>query len=108
MRKLKFHEQKLLKKTNFYDWKSDSNLREGDIVRRYNLTDREDYGRYNKVCGLITKLTAQLRKLKADDPDRIKMTEMLLDKLFNMGVIHSKQSLELCEKIPVSRFCRRR
>mmetsp|Transcript_13802 Transcript_13802/g.14963 ORF Transcript_13802/g.14963 Transcript_13802/m.14963 type:complete len:126 (+) Transcript_13802:66-443(+) len=78
MRQLKFHEQKLLKKVNFYDWKSTRNVRESSILRKYQIEDREDYTKYSKLAGLITKLCAQLRKLKSSDEDRIKMTEILL------------------------------
>ncbi|KOB87968.1 ribosomal protein S4 [Plasmodium falciparum Dd2] len=33
MRKLKYHEQKLLKKVNFYDWKRTNNVREVKVLR---------------------------------------------------------------------------
>lgn len=108
MRKLKYHEQKLLKKVDFYNWKSDANIRENKILRRYRIQDREDYTKYNKLCGLITKTTAKLRKMKSSDEDRIRMTEILLEKLYGMGVIPSKQSLEEVYKLSASSFCRRR
>jgi len=108
MRKLKHHEQKLLKKVNFYEWKSDSNIRENRILKRYHIDDREDYTKYNKIAGLVTKLCAQLRKLKADDQDRIKMTQVLLEKLYSMGLIQNPQSLEDCHQLSASTFCRRR
>jgi U3 small nucleolar ribonucleoprotein protein IMP3 len=108
MRKLKHHEAKLLKKTNFFSWEGGKNVREAQIVHRYQLVDREDYGRYNKLAGSITSLVSMLRKLPANDGDRIKMTEMLLEKLHTMGLIASTQSLDLCVNIPTSAFCRRR
>ncbi len=43
MRELKFHEKKLLKKVDFYDWKTENNVHETKVVRRYHLQDREDY-----------------------------------------------------------------
>ena len=43
MRKLKYHEQKLLKKTNFLEGKADDSAREAAILRRYHITRREDY-----------------------------------------------------------------
>jgi U3 small nucleolar ribonucleoprotein protein IMP3 len=46
MRKLKFHEEKLLKKVDFYNWKNENNVHEIKTVRRYHLEDREDYTRY--------------------------------------------------------------
>ena len=46
MRKLKFHEKKLLKKVDFFNWKNEGNIHEIKVIRRYNLQDREDYTRY--------------------------------------------------------------
>ncbi|MCO5560066.1 hypothetical protein L7F22_013672 [Adiantum nelumboides] len=43
MRQLKFHEQKLLKKVNFLEWKRERGHREGLIMRRYHITGRDDY-----------------------------------------------------------------
>ena len=45
MRKLKHHEQKLLRKVNFLSWQGEDNLRENKILRRYHITKREDYAR---------------------------------------------------------------
>lgn len=108
MRKLKYHEQKLLKKTDFLNWKKEKNIREIKVLRRYHIHDREDYVKYNKTCGQITKLVAFLKTFRSDDPFRIKMTEQLLQKLYDMGVVTTKKNLTVCEKIAVSAFCRRR
>ena len=80
MRQLKHHEGRLLKKANFYEWKSDKggNVRESAILRKYCIEKREDYQKYNKLTGLITKTVAQLRKLKPDDEERLKMEKLLL------------------------------
>jgi len=45
VRKLKFHEQKLLKKVDFLQWKHENNIREIQVMRRYHIQNREDYGR---------------------------------------------------------------
>jgi U3 small nucleolar ribonucleoprotein protein IMP3 len=108
VRKLKYHEQKLLKKVNLYNWKSDQNIREIKVLRRYHIQDREDYTKYNKLCGKITKLVGDLRKLPSDDKERIKMTEILLEKLYDMGICKAGQSLEECHELAASTFCRRR
>eukprot|EP00249_Psilotum_nudum_P007192 c20382_g1_i1 orf=356-904(+) len=108
MRKLKFHEQKLLKKVNFLEWKRERGHREAMIMNRYHVTGRDDYKKYNKLCGMVTKLTNILKQLDPKDPFRIQMTEQLLEKLYNMGVIPTKKSLALCDKLSVSSFCRRR
>ena len=46
MRRLKFHEQKLLKKVDLYNWKSEKNHREVQVMRRYHIQNREDYEKY--------------------------------------------------------------
>lgn len=43
VRKLKYHERKLLKKVDFISWKADRNIREVQILRRYHVQKREDY-----------------------------------------------------------------
>ncbi len=46
--------------------------------------------------------------LDPKDPFRDTKTDLLLDKLFKMGIINTKSSLSQCEKVTVSAFCRRR
>jgi U3 small nucleolar ribonucleoprotein protein IMP3 len=60
MRDLKFHEKKLLRKVNQYDWKRENNVREISVLRKYHVSDRDDYGRYNKICGMITGMVAKI------------------------------------------------
>jgi U3 small nucleolar ribonucleoprotein protein IMP3 len=107
VRKLKYHESKLLKKLNFLEWKQDDNLREVKILRRYHVQDREDYHTYNKVVGFVTKLTTMLKNLDPRDPVRIETTQLLLDKLYSLGIIQNKR-LQACDKIAASTLCRRR
>mmetsp|Transcript_6715 Transcript_6715/g.23152 ORF Transcript_6715/g.23152 Transcript_6715/m.23152 type:complete len:182 (+) Transcript_6715:79-624(+) len=108
MRKLKYHEQKLLKKVKFLQWKRENNHRELQVLRRYHIQDRDDYSKYNKVAGLITKLVSMLKTLAADDPARIEITDLILEKLKNMGIISTKKSLSQLEEVSTSAFCRRR
>lgn len=56
MRELKFHEKKLLKKTDLYDWKQISSLKKAQVVRKYRLSSRKDYNFYNHLVGYVTKL----------------------------------------------------
>jgi len=81
-RQLKHHEQKLLKKANFVEWKKEHNLREIQIIRRYRIQDREDYSKYNKLCMQIKKLAHQLQAMEVEDPIRNEMVDQLLDKLY--------------------------
>lgn len=46
MRRLKYHERRLLKKVNFLEWKKDNNIREVKILGKYGIEDREDYHKY--------------------------------------------------------------
>ena len=43
VRKLKFHEQKLLKKVDFLNWQVDNNLHEVKVMRKFHIHKREDY-----------------------------------------------------------------
>lgn len=128
MRELKFHEKKLLKKVDFLNvrvsflsyppfrscqerikWKQDANLREIKVMRRYHIQDREDYHKYNKLCGSLRGLAHRLSLLPAQDPFRPRMEAQLLSKLYDMGVLSSEAKLSDVEnKLTVAAFCRRR
>lgn len=108
VRKLKYHEQKLLKKVDFIDWKSDSVLRENKILRKYHIQKREDYTKYNKLCGSIHQLSTKIRELNPKDPVRIESTYKLLQKLYNLGLITDSKDFSLVNKVTASAFCRRR
>ncbi|TVU16450.1 hypothetical protein EJB05_40016 [Eragrostis curvula] len=108
MRKLKFHEQKLLKKTNFLEYKRDKGHREAAVTQRFSLIDRDDYKKYNGICQMVQKQVNIIKQMDPRDPFRIEMTDMLLDMLYDMGVISTKKSLLKCEQLSVSSFCRRR
>lgn len=108
MRKLKFHEKKLLKKVNFLEWKREGGHREPNVMRRYLITGRDDYKKYSSLCRMVQKLVNILKQIDPRDPYRIEMTDALLEKLYNMGVITTRKSLAVCENLSVSSFCRRR
>lgn len=108
MRQLNFHEKKLLKKVDFLQWKNEHNLRELQVMRRYHIQDRDDYKKYNKLCGMVTKTVSVMKKLDAKDETRIELTDQLLDKMYALGVITTKKSLVQLEKISTASFCRRR
>lgn len=123
VRKLKFHEQKLLKKVDFLNvchfsllvsssdrlqWKQDANLREIKVMRRYHIQDREDYHkcasfsahglllterRYNKLCGSLRSFAHRVSLLPAQDPFRARMEGQLLSKLYDMGVLNTSAKL---------------
>lgn len=109
VRKLKHHEQKLLKKVDFLNWRQDNNHRDTQVMGRFHIQNREDYHKYNKICGDIRKLAHHLSLLQPTDPFRIKHEQLLLDKLYNMGILATKSKIsDLENKVSVSAFCRRR
>lgn len=77
-------------------------------MRRYHITNRDDYKQYNQLCGQVTRLVATLKRLDSKDSTRIDITDKLLNKLYDMGVINIKKSLVQLEKLSTSSFCRRR
>lgn len=102
MRQLKHHEQRLLKKVDFLAWKSDAGMREVKVMRRYHVQERsvlraplrflligrrEDYHAYNKVCGQVRRLSHLLSRLPPADPFRGKYQDLLLSKLYDMGIL---------------------
>lgn len=46
VRKLKYHEEKLLKKVDFMNWPVDNNLHEAKVMRKFHIRKREDYTKY--------------------------------------------------------------
>ncbi|KAK9461870.1 uncharacterized protein V1516DRAFT_673199 [Lipomyces oligophaga] len=109
LRKLKHHEQKLLKKVDFLDWKSDKGHREADIMRRYHVQKREDYHKYNKLCGSIRQLAYKLAQLPPTDPVRIKHERELLAKLQALAILPPGAPISSLENhVSVSALCRRR
>uniref|UniRef100_A0A1A8ETA3 U3 small nucleolar ribonucleoprotein protein IMP3 n=1 Tax=Nothobranchius korthausae TaxID=1143690 RepID=A0A1A8ETA3_9TELE len=108
VRKLKHHEQKLLKKVDFINWEVDNNLHEVKVLRRYHIEKREDYMKYNKLSRSIRTLAQKIRDLDEKDGFRAQSTHHLLEKLYSLGIIPTRQNLALTEKVTVSSFCRRR
>jgi len=50
------------------------------VMRRYHIQDRDDYMKYNKMVGMITKLTNMLKQLDPQDKARVELTDQLLAK----------------------------
>ncbi|KAJ3339277.1 Small subunit (SSU) processome component [Kappamyces sp. JEL0680] len=77
-------------------------------MRSYYIQKRTDYQKYNIICGQIRKIANRLSLLDPRDPFRDSKSDVLLDKLYRMGILSTKKSLSQCEKVTVSAFCRRR
>lgn len=77
-------------------------------MRRYHITNRDDYKQLNQLSGMVTRLVGTLKRLDPKDGTRIELTDQVLNKLHDMGVITTKKSLVQLEKLSTSSFCRRR
>lgn len=108
VRKLKYHEKKLLKKVDFISWEIDNNLNEVKVMKKYYIQKREDYTKYNKMSRGIRTFAEKLKSMDPKSSTRAELTAELLTNLEEMGLIPTKQSLELCEKVTATSFCRRR
>ncbi|KAF6001618.1 Small subunit (SSU) processome component [Cyanidiococcus yangmingshanensis] len=108
MRKLRYHEYKLLKKDNLYEWRRENHHRAYRVVRRYYLPTPELYHTYNQFVGKVTALVSRLKALDESHPVRVDRTAKLLNKLYELGVINTKTGLDACANVTVSALCRRR
>ncbi|XP_015911904.1 U3 small nucleolar ribonucleoprotein protein IMP3 [Parasteatoda tepidariorum] len=108
VRKLKYHEQKLLKKVDFISWEVDNTIHELKIMKKYFVQKREDYTRYNQLSRKIRTLGRAIKELDMKDPYRKESGNRLLQQLYSMGLIGKNEGLELCDKVTASSFCRRR
>ncbi|KYN19076.1 U3 small nucleolar ribonucleoprotein [Trachymyrmex cornetzi] len=108
VRKLKYHEQKLLRKVDFLSWQVDNNLHEVKILKRYCIQRRSDYTIYNKLSRDIRELGRKIKEVEPDHSFRIEQSAVLLEKLYLMGLISTKWDLSQTQKVTASCFCRRR
>ena len=68
VRKLKYHEQKLLRKTDFLTYKQDNDHRDKAVIRRYMIQKPEDYFKYNRICGVSIPQIPPLRSKEYPPP----------------------------------------
>ena len=50
----------------------------------------------------------KLKMLSPNDPYRIKKSQELIEKLYNIGLVKTQSNLAECDKVGISTFCRRR
>ncbi|WAR30947.1 IMP3-like protein, partial [Mya arenaria] len=106
VRKLKFHEKKLLKKVDFISWNVDNNLHELKVMKKYYIQRREDYTKYNKLSRQVRELVRRIKELDVKDPFRQEAVGQILEKLHSLGLIPTKRSLQLADDVNASSFCR--
>jgi len=113
IRRLKYHEQKLLKKVDFLDWEGDSvdfKKRVLEAIAIFKLRDQQEYMKYHKIAKEINIALDKVRKLPDDDNFRTfkkVQLELLITKLYQMGVLNDR-NLDYTGKISAEMICRRR
>ncbi|KAL0489727.1 U3 small nucleolar ribonucleoprotein IMP3 [Acrasis kona] len=115
VRELKFHEQKLLKKVDFLNWKSD-NIKEEyrvymlKMIHKYKLRDQKEFFNYQRIATITNEAVQSIRDLPDKEYLAFKKEqfELLSVKLYQMGVLDSVDELDRLNKLTVGRFCRRR
>ncbi|KAM6324046.1 U3 small nucleolar ribonucleoprotein IMP3-like [Aegotheles albertisi] len=110
VRKLKYHEQKLLRRLELVSWEAAAGrLAEARALRRYRLERREDYVRYRALAQAVRTLARRLRDLGPGSAAfRARCAAALLGKLHGLGLLGSRRSLAACESLSAAAFCRRR
>ncbi|MCJ1452458.1 Small subunit (SSU) processome component [Mycoblastus sanguinarius] len=109
VRALKYHEKKLLRKVDFTTYKSDANHHAASICRRYVIQKPDDFTKYNRICGSLRQLAHALSSLLPTDPVRIKTEKVMMEKLYDMGILSQTTKLsEVERKVGVSKLARRR
>uniref|UniRef100_A0A0N5C2R5 S4 RNA-binding domain-containing protein n=2 Tax=Strongyloides TaxID=6247 RepID=A0A0N5C2R5_STREA len=108
VRKLKFHERKLLKKVDFIDWELDNNLHENQVMAKFGIQKRSHYLLYNKLSRNIREFANKLKDMPDSNPSKRVMIRKFLGKLYNCGLIPAADSLERANKVTASSFARRR
>ncbi|VDL72030.1 unnamed protein product [Nippostrongylus brasiliensis] len=108
VRKLKLHEQKLLKKTDFMQWEVDQQGKQTEQMRKFNITKREHYSLYNKLAAEVRSIAEKLKELPPHEPFRTRCIREMLSKLYAAGVIPTADTAERLGKVSAASFARRR
>ncbi|NXU94716.1 IMP3 protein, partial [Xiphorhynchus elegans] len=110
VRKLKYHEQKLLRRLDLVSWEAaGAPLSELRALRRYRLGRREDLVLYRALARSVRDLARRIRDLgPASAAFRARCSAALLGKLRALGLLQGPGSLSACERLSAAAFCRRR
>lgn len=109
MRNLKFHEQRLLRQTDFNNWTARNVDHAQSIVTRYQLSGVVEYKKYNDFVGLWQKIASKLKVLPQNDIFRETTIELLLKDIHRSGIKYQgRDNLKAIAKVSVSDFIKRR
>ncbi|KJH42636.1 S4 domain protein [Dictyocaulus viviparus] len=108
VRKLKLHEKKLLKKTDFMQWEVDHYGKQTKQMRRYHIFKREHYSLYNKLAAQVRSIAEKLKELPVNEPFRVRCVKEMLSKLYAAGIIPTADTAERLGQVSAASFARRR
>lgn len=110
MRKLRFHESRLLRKTNFLHYPI-TNDQEYKLISMYQIENRESLVKYRRIIGMVREIAHSLAAHKQNKTDTNTviddLTRSLTTKLHSFGLIR-KNSLLDAFKLRISDLCERR
>ena len=87
VRKLKHHEQKLLRKVDFINWEVDNNLHEVKVMKKFFIQKRAQYTLYNKMSREIRDIVRLIKDLDPKSQHRTDMSAAFLEKMYSIGLI---------------------
>mmetsp|Transcript_3531 Transcript_3531/g.13506 ORF Transcript_3531/g.13506 Transcript_3531/m.13506 type:complete len:203 (-) Transcript_3531:640-1248(-) len=123
LRSLKPHERRIVKKVDFYNWKTEEKVTAKiaiiNHIRNFGLSGHDEYYRYNDIRKKINECLLDLygKRMNAASSDgELKgfldsQIDVLCDKLYAMGVLDGKNEFKESftkHGIPIDRFLRRR
>lgn len=94
VRKLKYHEQKLLKKVDFINWEVDNNLHEVKVLRKYHIEKREDYTKWVKSVMRCLGFDWTLRRSDGSD-EKAEKVQVWKNELYTKTQANENQSCYL-------------
>lgn len=109
VRKLKYHESKLLKKVDFVNWKRDKSVHKATLMSQFHIHDEKEFDEYQRAVYNLQKLSQMLQQLPKDDAFRMVITKRICDRLYDLGIINlPEKGLYIIDRLHVSNFARRR
>lgn len=114
MRKLRYHESKLLRKTNFLKYDDKTSI-EHKLISMYQIEQREDIYKYKKIVQMVRQISESLvchrRESNNEKRDFCNKVDLyikhLTNKLYSHGLIQDRQLIS-AYKLRINDFCERR
>ncbi|KAH0576546.1 U3 small nucleolar ribonucleoprotein IMP3 [Spironucleus salmonicida] len=109
MRKLKYHEKKLLKHSDPFSWDTDRNMNIYNLMGKYCIRSDQQALKYLQTAKKVKSVAEKLTELPKNDEVRRDMTQRLAKLLFELGVSQNPiATLEELSKFSGEQIMKRR